>query len=160
MKIRWAVTQTSLGAMLLAATDKGICRLSFDEGETDLRAHFPNARLTPGDAAFQCWLEDAITAVENPHAMPSLPLDVGGTRFQQAVWRELQRIPVGETRSYSDIAKAVGRPKAVRAAGTANGQNRVSVLIPCHRVIRTDGTLGGYAYGLERKAELLRRERD
>jgi len=157
--IRWAVAQTTLGDMLLAATDRGICRLSFDEGETDLRAHFPHATLVPGDTVFQHWLDGAIAAVEDPQHMPILPLDIGGTSFQQAVWRALQRIPAGETRTYSDIAKAVGHPKAVRAAGTANGQNRVSVLIPCHRVIRTDGTLGGYAYGLERKAELLRRER-
>jgi AraC family transcriptional regulator of adaptative response/methylated-DNA-[protein]-cysteine methyltransferase len=90
--------------------------------------------------------------------MPDLPLDVQGTAFQQAVWAELRRIPPGETRTYADIAAAVGKPKAVRAAGSANGQNRVAVLIPCHRVIRTDGTLGGYAYGLARKEELLARE--
>jgi AraC family transcriptional regulator of adaptative response/methylated-DNA-[protein]-cysteine methyltransferase len=90
--------------------------------------------------------------------MPDLPLDVAGTAFQQAVWDELRRIPPGETRSYAAIAAAVGKPAAVRATGSANGANNVAVLIPCHRVIRTDGTLGGYAYGLERKSELLKRE--
>ena len=90
--------------------------------------------------------------------MPELPLDVQGTAFQQAVWQELRRIPPGETRSYAQIAAAVGKPDAVRATGSANGANNVAVLIPCHRVIRTDGTMGGYAYGLERKIELLRRE--
>jgi AraC family transcriptional regulator of adaptative response/methylated-DNA-[protein]-cysteine methyltransferase len=91
--------------------------------------------------------------------MPDLPLDVGGTAFQQAVWNELKRIPAGETRTYTDIAAAVGRPNAVRAAGSANGANNVAVLIPCHRVIRSDGSLGGYAYGLERKQALLDKER-
>jgi AraC family transcriptional regulator, regulatory protein of adaptative response / methylated-DNA-[protein]-cysteine methyltransferase len=89
----------------------------------------------------------------------ALPLDVQGTTFQQAVWRELQRIPAGETRTYAQIAAAVGKPAAVRAAGTANGANNVAVLIPCHRVIRTDGTLGGYAYGLDRKEKLLALEK-
>ena len=98
----------------------------------------------------------AVNAPEKPH---DLPLDVRGTAFQEAVWRELQRIPAGETRSYAQIAAAIGRPAAVRAAGSANGDNAIAVLIPCHRVIRTDGTLGGYAYGLERKARLLARER-
>jgi AraC family transcriptional regulator of adaptative response/methylated-DNA-[protein]-cysteine methyltransferase len=91
--------------------------------------------------------------------MPDLPLDVGGTAFQQAVWNELKRIPAGETRTYTDIAAAVGRPNAVRAAGSANGANNVAVFIPCHRVIRSDGSLGGFAYGLERKQALLDKER-
>jgi AraC family transcriptional regulator of adaptative response/methylated-DNA-[protein]-cysteine methyltransferase len=91
--------------------------------------------------------------------MPDLPLDVGGTAFQQAVWNELKRIPAGETRTYAEIAAAVGSPNAVRAAGSANGANNVAVLIPCHRVIRSDGTLGGFAYGLERKQALLDKER-
>jgi AraC family transcriptional regulator of adaptative response/methylated-DNA-[protein]-cysteine methyltransferase len=146
--------------MLIAATDKGICRLSFDEDETDLKALFPDADLHPANAAMQNWIDGAIAAVEQPFAMPSLPLDVGGTPFQMAVWAELQRIPAGETRTYAQIAAAVGKPGAVRAAGSANGANRVAVLIPCHRVIRSDGSLGGYAYGLERKQALLARERD
>jgi AraC family transcriptional regulator of adaptative response/methylated-DNA-[protein]-cysteine methyltransferase len=90
--------------------------------------------------------------------MPDLPLDVAGTGFQQAVWRELRRIPPGETRSYAEIAAAAGKPQAVRAAGSANGANCVAVLIPCHRVIRSDGSLGGYAYGLDIKRKLLERE--
>ena len=157
--IRWAVTQTSLGQMLVAATERGICRLSFDEDAAALAHLFPKATILPGDSAMQTLVEGAIMAVEHPRAMPNLPLDVAGTAFQQAVWEELRRIPAGETRTYSDIAAAVGSPNAVRAAGTANGQNRVAVLIPCHRVIRTDGTLGGYAYGLDRKAALLDREK-
>lgn len=156
--IRWAVVETRLGHMLLAATDKGICRLSFDEGEGDLRRRFPRADIRPGDKAFDALLKSAIAAVDHPSQMPTLPLDVQGTAFQQAVWQELRRIPAGETRTYAQIAAAVGRPNAVRAAGTANGANNVAVLIPCHRVIRTDGTLGGYAYGLDRKEQLLKLE--
>jgi AraC family transcriptional regulator, regulatory protein of adaptative response / methylated-DNA-[protein]-cysteine methyltransferase len=153
--IRWAVVDTTLGKMLLAATETGICCLSFDEGEIDLRRRFPKADIQPGDAAFDALAKAAVAAVDHPAQMPSLPLDVQGTAFQQAVWAELQRIPPGETRTYAQIAAAVGKPNAVRATGTANGQNRVAVLIPCHRVIRTDGRLGGYAYGLDRKAKLL-----
>lgn len=158
--IQWAIADTELGKMLLAATDKGICRLSFDEDESELARRFPHANIVPGGADFDALLNQAIAAVEHPEAMPKLPLDVGGTAFQRAVWDELQRIPAGETRTYADIAAAVGKPKAVRAAGTANGANNVAVLIPCHRVIRTDGSLGGYAYGLERKQALLDAERN
>jgi AraC family transcriptional regulator, regulatory protein of adaptative response / methylated-DNA-[protein]-cysteine methyltransferase len=156
--IRWAMVDTSLGRMLVAATEKGICRLSFDEDEAALAARFPRAEILPADAAMAELAKGAVAAVETPSRMPDLPLDVAGTAFQEAVWQELRRIPVGETRSYAEIAAAVGKPKAVRAAGSANGANNVAVLIPCHRVVRTDGTLGGYAYGLERKAKLLERE--
>jgi AraC family transcriptional regulator of adaptative response/methylated-DNA-[protein]-cysteine methyltransferase len=157
--IRWAVVETSLGAMLVAATDKGVCRLSFNETGDHLRARFPNADLAEADADFAALLGLVIAAVEEPGDFSHIPVDVKGTAFQEAVWRELRRIPAGETRSYAELAAAVGRPKAVRAAGSANGANHVSVLIPCHRVIRTDGSLGGYAYGLAIKEELLSRER-
>lgn len=157
--IRWAIVPTSLGQMLLAATEKGICRLSFDEDESVLTQRFPNAEIVPGGPALEHLVAGAIAAIEHPAAMPDLPLDVAGTAFQQAIWNELRRIPAGETRTYAEIAAAVGKPKAVRAAGSANGANNVAVLIPCHRVIRTDGSLGGYAYGLERKEKLLNAER-
>jgi AraC family transcriptional regulator of adaptative response/methylated-DNA-[protein]-cysteine methyltransferase len=153
--IRWAIADTNLGKMLLAATDKGICRLSFDEDERELHRRFPRADIKPGGAAFAELVNGAVAAVDHPAQMPVLPLDVQGTAFQQAVWQELQRIPPGETRTYAQIALAVGKPKAVRAAGTANGANAVAVLIPCHRVIRTDGSMGGYAYGIDRKEKLL-----
>ena len=156
--IRWAVVDTRLGQMLLAATEKGICRLSFDEDETELKRRFPKAAIEEGGAAMQELVKGAIAAIDHPAQMPELPLDVQGTAFQQAVWQELRKIPAGETRSYADIAAAVGKPKAVRAAGSANGANNVAVLIPCHRVVRTDGTLGGYAYGLDRKKKLLELE--
>jgi AraC family transcriptional regulator of adaptative response/methylated-DNA-[protein]-cysteine methyltransferase len=157
--IRWAVVDTMLGKMLLAATDKGICRLSFDEDEGELVRRFPKAEIVAGGAALEQLVTGAIEAIKHPAQMPDLPLDVAGTAFQQAIWSELRRIPAGETRTYADIAAAVGKPKAVRAAGSANGANNVAVLIPCHRVIRTDGGLGGYAYGVERKEKLLSAER-
>jgi AraC family transcriptional regulator, regulatory protein of adaptative response / methylated-DNA-[protein]-cysteine methyltransferase len=157
--IRWAIADTDLGPMLVAATDKGICRLSFEEDEGALRRRFPKASIEPGGSAMADLVRRTVAAVNAPEKPHDLPLDVRGTAFQEAVWRELTRIPPGETRTYAQIAAAVGRPAAVRAAGTANGDNNVAVLIPCHRVIRTDGTLGGYAYGLERKAKLLERER-
>jgi AraC family transcriptional regulator of adaptative response/methylated-DNA-[protein]-cysteine methyltransferase len=156
--IRWAVVPTTLGPMLVAATEKGVCRLSFNEGEDALRRRFPHAVLLPGDEAFAALLSQVIAAVEAPGDSRHIPLDVKGTAFQEAVWQELRRIPPGETRSYAQIAAAVGKPAAVRAAGSANGANNVAVLIPCHRVIRTDGSLGGYAYGLEIKQALLKRE--
>lgn len=157
--IHWTVAQTALGPMLLAATERGICRLSFNEGESDLCARFPNATLAEGGPLVMRLVNAAIAACDNPAATPDLPLDISGTAFQQAVWQALRRIPPGETRSYAEIAAEVGRPGAVRATGSANGANAVAVLIPCHRVIRSDGTLGGYAYGLEIKKQLLERER-
>ena len=156
--IHWAVVETSLGAMLVAASRKGVCRLSFNEGEEELRRRFPNAALEQGGADFAALLGEVVSFVEAPRGSVHIPLDVKGTAFQEAVWRELQRIPPGETRSYAQLAAAVGNPGAVRAAGSANGANNVAVLIPCHRVIRSDGTLGGYAYGLDIKRKLLAKE--
>lgn len=157
--IRWAVVPTSLGAMLVAATEKGVCRLSFNEGREALEARFPRAELVEGGADFAALLEAVVASVERPGQSAAIPLDVQGTAFQEAVWRELRRIPPGETRSYAQIAAAVGKPGAVRACGSANGANNVAVLIPCHRVVRSDGSLGGYAYGLEIKQKLLDMER-
>lgn len=157
--LRWAVVETSLGQMLVAATDKGVCRLSFDQDSSDLKRRFPKAKLEQGGAGFAALLQDVIDAVETPGDFAHIPLDVKGTAFQEACWKALRAIPPGETRSYLDIAAAAGSPKAVRAAGSANASNHVAVLIPCHRVIRSDGSLGGYAYGLNVKRRLLERER-
>lgn len=156
--IRWAVVETTLAPMLVAATDRGVCRLSFDEGPEALAQRFPKAELVEGGAEFADLLARVVAAVEMPGSGTDIPLDVRGTAFQQAVWRALAEIPPGETRSYAEIAAAVGRPNAVRAAGSANGANHVAVLIPCHRVVRADGSTGGYAYGGRIKEELLRRE--
>ncbi len=153
--IHWATAQSQLGAMLLAATMKGICRLSFDEDAAALGRHFPAATLIEGGAPVDRLMAGALAAVAMPANMPDLPLDLAGTPFQMAVWAELRRIPPGQTRSYAALAAAVGKPDAVRAAGSANGANPVAVLVPCHRVVRSDGALGGYAYGLARKAALL-----
>lgn len=156
--IRWAIADTALGPMLLAATERGICRLSFDEDEAALRGRFPGATVEPGGDAMRDLVEGAVAAVERPGRAHDLPLDVGGTAFQRAVWRELAAIPPGETLSYAALAARAGNAKATRAVGSACGANAVAVLIPCHRALRSDGTMGGFAYGLERKRELLRRE--
>jgi AraC family transcriptional regulator of adaptative response/methylated-DNA-[protein]-cysteine methyltransferase len=156
--IRWTTFDSPLGRMLIAATSKGICRLTFDDSEASLRRLFPNASIVKDDGGLKELVEGALTAIERPLAAPDLPIDVAGTAFQEAVWRELRKIPAGETRSYAEIAAAIGQPKAVRAVGSANGDNHVAVLIPCHRVIRSDGTLGGYAGGLDRKKKLLAAE--
>lgn len=156
--IQYAIAPTWLGNICVAISDKGICRLSFDEDESALRARFPHAEIEQGGAGMDNLIMGAVAAVENPAAMPDLPLDINGTEFQQAIWAELRRIPAGETRSYAQLAAAVGRPNAVRAAGSANGANNVAVLIPCHRVVRSDGALGGYAYGEYIKRSLLQRE--
>ena len=156
--IHWAVVDTSLGAMLVAATDKGVCRLSFDEGAEALAARFPKATLVEGGAQFEALLGQVVASVETPGDFAHIPLDVKGTAFQEACWKALREIPSGETRTYAEIAAAAGNPRAVRAAGSANARNNVAVLIPCHRVIRTGGDLGGYAYGLDIKRELLKRE--
>ena len=157
--IRFVIADSPLGPLLVAATAKGICRLTFDEDESALKRRFPNADIRPDDGTIAEWVDSALAAISTPSAARELPIDVRGTAFQEAVWRELRRIPLGETRSYADIAKAVGQPSAVRAVGTANGSNPVAVLVPCHRVIRSDGSLGGYAGGLDRKRKLLEAER-
>lgn len=156
--IHWINVETSLGMLMVAATDKGVCCLSFNEGEDELRDRFPKADLQQGSSDFRQLFDDVIAQVEKPGRPHSIPLDVQGTAFQEAVWNELRNIPEGETRSYADIAAAIGKPKAVRAVGSANGANNVAVLIPCHRVVRSDGTMGGYAYGVEIKEKLLDKE--
>ncbi|WP_231862735.1 bifunctional transcriptional activator/DNA repair enzyme AdaA [Sphingorhabdus sp. M41] len=157
--VHWASVETTLGPMMVAATNKGVCCLSFGEGEDELRGRFPEAVLEQGGADFQKLLGEVIAQVETPARAHNIPLDVQGTAFQEAVWQELRKIPDGETRSYADVAAAIGKPKAVRAVGSANGANHVAVLIPCHRVVRSDGTMGGYAYGLKIKQMLLEKER-
>jgi AraC family transcriptional regulator, regulatory protein of adaptative response / methylated-DNA-[protein]-cysteine methyltransferase len=156
--IRWTHFDSPLGKMLIAATGKGICRLTFDDSEASLRRLFPKATIVEDGGGLRELVEGALAAIHSPLAARELPIDVAGTAFQEAVWRELRKIPPGETRSYAQIAAAIGQPKAVRAVGTANGDNHVAVLIPCHRVIRSDGTLGGYAGGLDRKRKLLAAE--
>jgi AraC family transcriptional regulator of adaptative response/methylated-DNA-[protein]-cysteine methyltransferase len=156
--ICWAKAETDLGTMMVAATQKGICRLSFDEGEEDLRGRFPHATVEPAGEAMAELVRRTVAAVNAPERPHDLPLDIRGTAFQEAVWRELSRIPPGESLSYAALAARAGRPRAVRAAGTACGANNIAILIPCHRARRGDGSPGGFAYGLERKSALLERE--
>ena len=156
--IRYVVADSPLGPLLIAATDRGICRLTFGEDEGALRRKFPHADIRPDDGTIAPWVEAALAQIERP-SDHQLPIDVRGTAFQEKVWAALRKIPLGQTRSYADIAAAVGSPGAVRAVGTANGSNPVSVLVPCHRVIRSDGTLGGYGGGLPNKVKLLEAEK-
>ncbi|MCI4590255.1 bifunctional DNA-binding transcriptional regulator/O6-methylguanine-DNA methyltransferase Ada [Sphingobium sp. BYY-5] len=156
--IRWRTIDSSLGRVLIAATEKGLCRISFGEDEAELRVRFPHADLCPADPVLDAMAQRVAALVDDPAAGADLPVDVGGTAFQQAIWAALRAIPPGETRSYGDIAAAIGRPGAVRAAGTACGDNNLAVLIPCHRVVRSDGGMGGYAWGVDRKQALLARE--
>jgi AraC family transcriptional regulator of adaptative response/methylated-DNA-[protein]-cysteine methyltransferase len=156
--IRWTTFDSPLGQMLIAATSRGICRLTFDDSEASLQRLFPKATIVKDEGGLKELVEGAMAAIESPLATPDLPIDVAGTAFQEAVWRELRKIPAGETRSYAEIAAAIGHPKAVRAVGSANGDNHICVLIPCHRVIRSDGSLGGYGGGIDRKKKLLASE--
>lgn len=156
--IRFRTVESSLGPLLVASTDKGICRLAFGEDPSALQRHFPNCEVVPDDGSMSQWVEGILQAIETPAKAPKLPVDAQGSAFQKAVWAELCKIPLGETRSYAQIAAAVGKPAAVRAVGTANGSNPVSIIVPCHRVIRSDGRLGGYAGGLENKRKLLQAE--
>lgn len=156
--IRWVIADTSLGPLLVAATDKGLCRVSFAEDSLALTKRFPRATIEPGGAALASLAARVVAAVESPRRDHDLPLDVRGTAFQEAIWQALRAIPAGETRSYAELAAIAGSPDAVRAAGTACGANPVAVVIPCHRARRADGGEGGYAYGLERKRILRARE--
>ena len=156
--IRWTVADTSLGPLLIAATDKGLCRVAFDEDSLSLATRFPRAEIVPGGAALAALAARVVAEVEQPGRHTDLPLDVRGTAFQEAVWQALREVPQGETVSYAQLAVAAGSPGAVRAAGTACGSNNVAVIIPCHRAQRSDGSLGGYAYGVDRKQVLRRRE--
>lgn len=162
LDIRYAIGKCSLGNILVAQTDKGICAIfiSDDREEmiTELNRRFPKANLIGDDKGFKQVVEQVVAFVEAPALGFNLPLDVRGTAFQQRVWQALRKIPAGTTVSYSDIANMIGTPKAVRAVGTACGANHIAVAIPCHRVLRTDGDLGGYRWGLERKRKLLDRE--
>lgn len=160
MDIGYCTVGTSLGQILVAATDEGICRIAFEQDTAGLQKCHPAARIVPDAGSLIAWGHAVADAVENPANMPDLPLHLTGTDFQMAVWKQLRAIPTGETRSYADIARALGKPKSARAVGAANGANRIAVLIPCHRVLRSDGSLGGYAYGLHIKNMLLKRERE
>jgi AraC family transcriptional regulator of adaptative response/methylated-DNA-[protein]-cysteine methyltransferase len=160
--LRFAVTQTSLGLLLVAASATGIAALLLGEDagalEADLRRRFPNAQLEPGDAAFEVLVAQVVAFVDAPDATLGLPLDIRGTAFRRRVWEELRAIPAGETASYADIARRIGAPAAVRGVAGACAANAHALAIPCHRVLRSDGALSGYRWGTARKRALLDRE--
>jgi AraC family transcriptional regulator of adaptative response/methylated-DNA-[protein]-cysteine methyltransferase len=161
-RIMFAIGQCSLGAVLVAATAKGVCAILIgDDPDTlvgDLRDRFSRATIIAGDAAFEATVATVIGFVEAPRAELALPLDIAGTAFQQRVWAALRAIPAGTTVSYTDIARAIGQPSATRAVASACGANSIAVAIPCHRVVRADGGLSGYRWGVARKRALLDRE--
>ncbi|HEY6356176.1 MAG TPA: bifunctional DNA-binding transcriptional regulator/O6-methylguanine-DNA methyltransferase Ada [Burkholderiaceae bacterium] len=161
-EIRFAIGQCSLGAILVARSDRGVCAISLgddpDALARDLQDRFPQANLVGGDAAFEQSVAQVVGFVEAPALGLALPLDLRGTAFQQRVWQALQHIPAGQTASYADIAARIGAPKATRAVAQACGANALAVAIPCHRVVRSDGTLSGYRWGVDRKRALLARE--
>lgn len=161
-RIGYTLTTCVLGRLLLAGTRRGICALTLGDEDADLeaalRAVFPQAELVHEDESLRAWAEEVSARLTGSAADVDLPLDMRGTAFQQRVWEELRAIPSGQTRTYAEVAERIGRPSAVRAVARACATNPVSVLVPCHRVIRTDGGLGGYRWGLERKEALLARE--
>lgn len=161
--IRYAIGRSSLGGVLVAATAKGICAIMLGDDPAmlagELRGQFGKARLVAGDGEFGQWVSQVVAFVDDPHLGLDLPLDIRGTAFQWLVWQALRAIPMGETRTYTDIAEALGVPKAVRAVAGACASNAIAVAIPCHRVQRIGGALAGYRWGIERKRALLDKEK-
>ena len=160
--IRFAVGECSLGSILVAQSDRGICAILLgddpDSLARDLQDQFPKANLIGGDAGFERLVAKVVGFVEAPALGLDLPLDVRGTAFQQRVWQSLRKIPAGSTASYTDVAKLIGSPNSVRAVAQACGANALAVAIPCHRVVRNDGALSGYRWGVKRKRALLEKE--
>jgi AraC family transcriptional regulator of adaptative response/methylated-DNA-[protein]-cysteine methyltransferase len=163
-QIKFAVGECSLGSFLVARSQKGVCSILLgddpEELVRDLQDSFPRANLLGGDRDFEKIVADVVGLIEDPGIGFELPLDVRGTAFQQRVWRALTEIPAGQTASYAKIAARIGAPKSVRAVAGACAANRIAVAIPCHRVIRNDGALSGYRWGVERKHGLLKAEAD
>jgi AraC family transcriptional regulator of adaptative response/methylated-DNA-[protein]-cysteine methyltransferase len=161
--IRFVTVATPLGWALVAATGRGICMTALGDDRDSLgaalRRRFPRAELIAEDAGLKQWADRIVRFITAPEQNLDLPLDIRGTAFQARVWRALQKIPLGKTASYTEIAAALGQPKAVRAVAQACAANKLALIVPCHRVIRSDGELGGYRWGLERKQALLARER-
>jgi AraC family transcriptional regulator, regulatory protein of adaptative response / methylated-DNA-[protein]-cysteine methyltransferase len=160
--IRFAVGECSLGSVLVAASEKGVCAIMLgddpDSLVRDLQDRFPNAEVGGADPTFDRWVAEVVGLVEKPGFALDLPLDIRGTAFQLRVWEALRKIPPGATASYAEIAQRIGQPTAARAVARACAANPIAVAIPCHRVVRTDESLSGYRWGVERKAELLKRE--
>jgi len=164
MKISYAIADSALGKVLIGSTERGISAvyLGGEEGKlrAELRQEYPRAEIFPGSKTFSKWTREIVERIAGRPPRLDLPLDVQATAFQRRVWRELQKIPFGSTRTYTQIARQMGKPKAVRAVARACATNPVSIVVPCHRVIRADGSLAGYRWGLERKQKLLAREKE
>lgn len=164
LNIRYTVAPCSLGYVLAAATERGICAVMLDDTadilETKLRDEFPGAHIHADTDSLREPLSGVLDYIEGQQPHVELPLDIRGTAFQQRVWQALRQIPYGETRSYSEVAEALGQPAATRAVASAIANNHIAVVIPCHRVVRQDGSMGGYKWGLARKQALLQREHD
>jgi AraC family transcriptional regulator of adaptative response/methylated-DNA-[protein]-cysteine methyltransferase len=164
MEIRYTTLDTALGRMLLAATDQGLCKVSFGADDLELEAQlageFPRAARVREAAGLQDWAGAVREHLDGKRPALNLPLDAQGTAFQQRVWAALRQIPYGQTRTYAQLAETIGQPSAVRAAAHACASNPLAVVTPCHRIIRSDGTLGGYRWGLERKKKLLAHEQN
>jgi AraC family transcriptional regulator of adaptative response/methylated-DNA-[protein]-cysteine methyltransferase len=162
--IRFAVAASSLGSLLVAASDKGVCAILLGDDPDalvrDLQDRFRNADLIGVDREFEAWVAKVVGFIEAPKVGLDLPLDLQGTAFQRRVWQALRKVPAGKTVSYAELARKIGAPTASRAVAQACGANPLAVAIPCHRVVRTDGSLSGYRWGVERKRELLAREKD
>jgi len=161
--VRYVTVGSPLGRLLVAGTPRGVCAVKIGSSDqalaADLRAEFPAARVDRGNRQLAGWVARIVASLEPGSPDPRLPLDIRATAFQQAVWRELQRIPRGTTRSYQEVADRVGRPSAARAVARACASNPVALLVPCHRVVRQSGDLGGYHWGVARKRKLLEGER-
>ncbi len=161
--INFALGECSLGNILVAATVKGVCAILLgDEAEPllhDLQKRFPKAELIGGDADFDATVANVVAFVDAPWGKLDLPLDIRGTAFQHRVWQALRAIPPGATWSYAELAQAIGAPTSTRAVATACAANPLAVAVPCHRVVRTDGALSGYRWGLDRKRALIAREK-
>src|ERR1700730_1722804 len=163
MKLNYTIAKSPLGKVLVAATQRGVSAVYLGGAEqallAELREEYPRAEIAPAKEAYQQWVGEIVRQIEGKPASVELPLDVQGTAFQRRVWQELQRIPRGTTRTYTQVAQSLGQPRAVRAVARACATNPVSIVVPCHRVIRGDGTLAGYRWGLSRKEQLLAAER-
>jgi AraC family transcriptional regulator of adaptative response/methylated-DNA-[protein]-cysteine methyltransferase len=163
MKIGYTIAKSPLGKVLVAATERGISAVYLGDAESklisELREEYPRAEIASAPDAYQRWVREIVQRIEGKQPRLELPLDLQATAFQRRVWQELRRIPRGRTRTYSEVARSLGQPKAVRAVARACATNPVSIVVPCHRVIREDGTLAGYRWGLSRKEQLLAQER-
>lgn len=166
MRIVYTIASCALGRLLVAATERGVCSVAIGDSDAELTAglfsEYPNASIDSQDTtispSLNLWLSEVLNNLNGNSPRIDLPLDIQGTAFQWRVWEELRRIPLGKTRSYQEIANAIGKPKAVRAVASACASNHAALVIPCHRVIREDKSLGGYRWGLERKKRILERE--